>query len=187
MSRSFSTPPGARPLLRAALLCAIGAALASLATTSLASGGKGFTYGWYGHDPVLGVDQVGIAGTGNPFTGDTKCTAKRPVLCVNVDGSSRPPYAVAPGQEFYQGWLEGHHATTAPVAGSALTSAANGDSRCVANFGAGWRMAEFHDPVYYPGMDATHFYYASPWSPSPWPPGGVGHGGHTPIAIKTAP
>ena len=116
-----------------------------------------FTYGNYGHDATLGVDHVGIDGTGNPYTGDTKCTAKRPILCLKVDNSPRPNYAVTPGQEFYQGWTLGHYTTTLPVKGSQIISSADGDNRCATAFGTGWRMAEFHDGGYVPGMDASNF------------------------------
>ena len=70
-----------------------------------ASGGKGLTFGLYGHDPALGVDHVGFDGTGNPYSGDTICKLKRPILCVEVDGSARPPYAVPVETSFIRaGW-----------------------------------------------------------------------------------
>jgi len=143
-----------------------------------ASGGLGFTYGVYSHDSILGVDHVGIDGTGNPYTGDTQCKRKRPILCVNVDGSPRPNYDVADGQEFYQGWAQGHYTTTLPISGSLITSAANGDARCATSFGVGWRMAEFHDGVWVQGMNALN-YGNTLGSLSAWPAGPYNGGGHT--------
>jgi len=168
------------PKMASALaLAALGICLVGIAPSASANNGKGFTFGKYSHDPVLGVDHVGIFGTGNPYTGDTFCTARRPILCLKHDGSARPPYPVAPGNEFYQGWAEGHLATTKPVRGNTLLSAADGDAQCVANFGAGWRMAEFHDGKFMNGMDAGTHYYSTPYSVSPWLTGSTSPGGHT--------
>ncbi len=166
---------------RAAALGATGICIAAVTSPVSAAGGLGLTWGKYLHDATLGVDRVGIFGSGNPYVGDTSCSLKRPVLCVNVDGSPRPNYAIPPASgtpEFYSGWLEGHIATTKPVKGTTLTSAAAGDQQCVASFGAGWRMAEWHDGKYVLGMDATN-YGNTINSLSPWISGGQAHGGHT--------
>ena len=150
------------------------------ANMAMAAGGKGYTTSVYHHDPVLGVDKVGHFSIGNPYVGDTSCSAKRPVLCVKVDGSARPPYPItaATGSAFYNGWVEGHLARTKPVKGTLLTSLAAADSQCSSSFGAGWRMAEFHDGKYIPGMDDSNFYYSAPYSPSPWSSGAAAPGGH---------
>lgn len=93
-----------------------------------------------------------ISGGCNPYQGDTACSTRLPVLCLNVTGTPRPPgLTVLPvtggalPPEYYQGWAEGNDAITAPVAGTSLTSRAAADALCAATFGAGWRMAEFHD------------------------------------------
>jgi hypothetical protein len=159
-----------------------GAALIALVAGSgaQAAGGYGYTWGVYSHDATLGVDHIGNNGTGNPTSGDTKCKIRLPILCVNVDNSPRPNYYVdvANGQEFYQGWAGGHYATTLPVKGNTITSAANGDSRCATSFGAGWRMAEFHDGAYVTGMD-DHNFGNTIGSNSAWPAGPYAHGGWT--------
>ena len=151
-----------------------------LASSSLASGGKGLTFGFYSHDPALGVDNVGIAGTGNPYTGDTLCKLKLPILCVSVDGSARPNYDGSVGNgEFYNGWVEGHLQTTLPVKGKSLTSEATGDKYCAAAFGPGWRMAEFHDGAYTTPMNTTTNWGTPSQNPvSPWQ-AGYPHGGWT--------
>jgi hypothetical protein len=161
------------------------------------AGTKGMTFGLYGHDPVLGVDQLGCSAPGlpnnapcDPYNGDTSCKVKLAVLCVNVDGSSRPPYQVT-NDEFYEGWVEGHYATTLPLSITKLGSAANVDALCAKDFGAGWRWAEFHDGQYVTGMNNTTYYYASPWSSSPWPgssaqPGGWSQWGFGNVQFLTA-
>jgi YVTN family beta-propeller protein len=67
-----------------------------------------------------------------------------PVLCVKPQGSARPAYTPDPSL-FYDGWVGGSLAITAPVLGTTLTSQAVADALCATAFGAGWRMAEFHD------------------------------------------
>lgn len=140
-----------------------------------ASGGYGLTFGLYGHDATLGVDHVGYDGTGNPYTGDTKCSMKRPILCVAVDNSPRPNYSFA-GDAFYQGWVLGHYATTPAIKGSLISSEADGDARCATAFGTGWKMSEWHDGAYVEGMDATHFGNTL-GSLSAWPATPDGYGG----------
>lgn len=87
------------------------------------------------------VDQP-HAGSCNPYAGDTQCAKEQPVLCVHRDGSHAPsgyPFG------FYNGWVEGELASTAPVAGTSLVSRADTDALCRAELGEGWAMAEFHD------------------------------------------
>jgi len=158
-------------------LGALAAVLAVGTSSAFALNGKGLTYGVYTHDPVLGIDRVGLLNTGNPYIGDTACKRKLPILCVNVDGSPRPGYALVPGGNgpFYEGWVEGHLQGTLPTRGP--TSLAAADAQCVISFGAGWRMAEFHDGAFVYGMDATHFCNTAGCT-SAWP-AGSSHGGHS--------
>jgi hypothetical protein len=60
----------------------------------------------------------------NPYQGDTSCRAVLPVLCFKSDGML---------------------AATKPTMGYLLDSEADASARCVKEFGASWRMAEFHD------------------------------------------
>ncbi len=62
----------------------------------------------------------------NPYQGDTSCRTVLPVLCFRPGGS-------------------GELMATEPVMGAILQSQAVASARCEAEFGAGWRMAEFHD------------------------------------------
>lgn len=175
----------ARTICRAAVL----ATLASLAAIAAAAPGerKGMSWAKEGHNPVLGIDAVGCHGGGQscePRVGDTACGTALPVLCLKLDGSARPNYRIHRSggdlpDKFYRGWAGGHIATTAPVAGTALGSAAEADALCATTFGAGWRMAEFHDGRYVLGMgrdrhygSVQHWHSPSPWSNADSEPGG---------------
>ncbi|MBB1077712.1 hypothetical protein HUU62_25240 [Rhodoferax sp. 4810] len=78
----------------------------------------------------------------NPYQGDTTCRTVLPVLCVKPTGAAKPEGVV---DSFYQGWVSGSLAATAPVMGAVLESLEAATARCVAELGPGWRMAEFHD------------------------------------------
>jgi len=69
-----------------------------------------------------------LNGACNPALGDTSCRTALPLLCAR---------STAPGRFML--------ATTAEVPGFALGSRAEADARCVAGFGADWRMAGYHD------------------------------------------
>lgn len=78
----------------------------------------------------------------DPYDGDTACSVALPILCIYVSGAPDPNPECS---SYYNGWSEGHVAITAAVRGTDLISKANADSICQGQFGAGWRMAEFHD------------------------------------------
>lgn len=113
-----------------------------------AVGGNGMTWVKLSHDNTLGIDQVncnsGAPDGCNAYEGETSCKLSRPVLCIKVDHSLRPPYKPS-GSGYYDGWAGGHIATTMPIQGIALSTPKAGDRFCQATFGDGWRMAEFHD------------------------------------------
>ena len=91
------------------------------------------------------------SGSCDAYRGDTACATPLPLLCLNVDGSPRPPGLHAPAvagampDDFYAGWAGGKVASTAPMPGAMLKSRAAADATCKAAFGEGWRLAEFHD------------------------------------------
>ena len=105
------------------------------------SAGKAMTWAKLGHNATIGTDNVGCSNC-NAYTGDTQCTAFLPVLCIKQDNSPKPSSLTT---DFYSGWTGGHIATTHAIQGSTLTSLQVANQFCVDNFGAGWRMAEFHD------------------------------------------
>src|SRR5262245_32801769 len=104
-----------------------------------------------------GYAHVGADGQTNPYTGDTTVDRYQPALCLNVD------YRPAPsgiGFDFYNGWAQGQVRATAAVRGDALAgSAAAGDILCANTFGAGWKLAEFHD-----GRYGSEFEQSGGWS-----------------------
>jgi hypothetical protein len=57
-----------------------------------------------------------------------------------------------------------------PVKGTTLTSEAAGDKICATDFGAGWRMAEWHDGAYVETMDNATWWGTPSMNPAtPWP------------------
>jgi subtilisin family serine protease len=102
--------------------------------------------------PLPGLVRIGADATSNPYNGDTPATTSLPVLCILVDGSAVPS-GITP--TFSAGWSRGRVQMTLPVPGSQLTSQAAADAICTASFGAGWRMAEFHDGRYGPNLQSS--------------------------------
>lgn len=132
----------------------------------------GLTWQKISHDAALGVDLVGTAG-GDPYIGDTACSTALPVLCIHQDGAADPG-VVDTG---YEPWAFGKIALTSSVVGNTLSSQSAGDQLCFAEFGEGYRMAEFHDgwgwnfQAYGNVSDASRFWvaihdtYANCWDP----------------------
>jgi hypothetical protein len=98
----------------------------------------------------VGADQVS-----NVYSGDTDARQELPVLCLKVDGRAVPT-TVTP--DFYNGWARGEVKLTPKMPGSALTSAAVANQVCANEFGAGWRMAEFHDGFADNAAGGWHWY-----------------------------
>ncbi|MFD7583223.1 hypothetical protein [Kitasatospora sp. NPDC059817] len=97
---------------------------------------------WTALEQRAGVVHVGTDGAGNPYLGDTSADTELPVLCLHQDGRPAPTGIPTAG---FHSWAGGEVAATAPTAGSDLTSRDDADGLCEDSFGAGWRMAEFHD------------------------------------------
>ena len=85
-----------------------------------------------------------VPGGCNAYQGDTKCTVSMPILCVDPVGLARPNYTPDPSL-FYDGWVGGYLGLSTPISGTLLTSNAAANNSCAAQYGPGWRMAEFHD------------------------------------------
>jgi hypothetical protein len=103
-----------------------------------------------------GVVLVGNDSQTNAYNGDTPATTALPMLCLLVDNSPVPT-GITPS--FNPGWARGQVRTTSPIRGMELVSRAEADRICAANFGTGWRMAEFHDGRYGPDLS-----YSGGWS-----------------------
>lgn len=106
---------------------------------------EGMTWVRKAIDPITGAVTVGCdSGTCDPYQGDTDCSTELPLLCA-FDLGAPVPVSVSTSQ-YYQ-WSGNVLATTPPVAPATagLTTIADADAACSAEFGPGWRTAEFHD------------------------------------------
>jgi hypothetical protein len=99
-----------------------------------------------------GYVHVGTDAQTNVYAGDTKIDQYLPILCLLVNNQAAPSGI---SFDYYTGWARGAVQATASIRGSALTSQQQADTICAATFGAGWRMAEFHDGRYGAGFSAT--------------------------------
>ena len=119
---------------------------------------KGMTWRKLSHDDALGIDFVRCNADPSLTGGDTSCAVALPILCLKVDGSPRPNYAVAASGStampppYYAGWAEGRIELTDPIPGTDLSSAARANELCAKALGVGYRMAEFHDGLWIDGM-----------------------------------
>lgn len=105
---------------------------------------KGMTWIHPGSNAQTGTVTVGCSGC-DPYQGDTVCTQLQPLLCIYKPSVPFPlPIGVNNSDLYYQ-WSGGVVATTQPVAGNTFANNTAADSYCVAQFGPGWRVAEFHD------------------------------------------
>jgi hypothetical protein len=124
-----------------------------------------------------GYVHVGADAQTDAYAGDTTIDQSLPILCVVVD--DRP----APGGltfDAYNGWVRGGVQATPPIPATVLTSQQQGDEICAEEFGAGWRLAEFHDGRYGPG-----FTQAGGWSF--WAGGSLPTGTRFWVAINDQP
>ena len=94
-----------------------------------------------------GVTYVGSDRQTNPYRGDTNCGTPLPMLCFLRDFSNPPP-ASSRGHDYSNGWAGGKVRATVPVTGAQLNSLGAANQLCAQTFGAGWRMASFHDAAY---------------------------------------
>ncbi|ADV68786.1 hypothetical protein [Deinococcus maricopensis] len=97
---------------------------------------------WRLLDEQNGVVRVGADAATDPYAGDTDADTELPLLCLNPDGRPAPAGLAV---DFYNGWAGGEVRVTPPITGRALTSLNVANQVCATEFGAGWRMAEFHD------------------------------------------
>ncbi|MCP2163952.1 discoidin domain-containing protein [Goodfellowiella coeruleoviolacea] len=143
--------PGARVRPRWALVLSLVALLFATGSPAQAAGSgpaatatrTGMSWAVLGQQG--GYVHVGADARTNAYTGDTSVDQYLHALCLLVDGQAAPG-----GIAFDQnnGWARGRVRVTAPVRGDALTSQQQGDALCATSFGAGWRLAEFHDGRY---------------------------------------
>jgi hypothetical protein len=101
---------------------------------------KGMT--WVVHRQFNGLVQVGADRSSNPFVGDRDCTQQHRVLCIKVDGYA-PPYG-SNGVNFSVGWSGGIVRGTPAISGNDINTREKANAFCQQNFGAAYRMADFH-------------------------------------------
>ena len=115
---------------------------------------KGMTWIHAISNAQAGTITVGCGTTGpgpcGPRYGDTPCAQLRPLLCIYKPTPSFPVPSGVTNTDQYNRWSGGVIATTSPVAGAMFahissTPGTDANSYCAAQFGSGWRVAEFHD------------------------------------------
>ena len=109
------------------------------------SKGMGLTWKLVATNSPTGTISVGCANGCNAYQGDTPCTTALPLLCIKKTGTGFPlprPASVSPANQYNQ-WSGGVVGTTSATVPP--TTLAGADALCVKEFGAGWRVAEFHD------------------------------------------
>jgi hypothetical protein len=116
---------------------------------------KGMTWFHMASDTQYGTITVGCGASGtdrcDPAKGDTVCSQQLPVLCIyKPNPAFQKPVGLKIPNEYME-WSGGVVATTPPVAGDTFKdkdiTAVN--AYCQAQFGKGWRAAEFHDGRYW--------------------------------------
>jgi hypothetical protein len=114
---------------------------------------KGMTWFHTASNVTYGTITVGCGPSGpdrcDPAHGDTLCTQQLPVLCIYKPKPAFPLPVGLPVPNEYNRWSGGVVATTQPVAGNTFANSAAVTAFCTAVFGAGWRVAEFHDGLYW--------------------------------------
>ncbi len=116
-----------------------------LAPREALAAGKGLTWRLAATNPTTGTIRVGCANGCDAYQGDTLCTEALPILCIKKAGTGFPlarPASVIEGS-VYNIWSGGIVGTTRALVPPSKLGAA--DALCVGEFGAGWRVAEFHD------------------------------------------
>lgn len=108
-------------------------------------GGMGMTWSLRLTNQTTGTVLVGCGNTCNAYQGDVDCTTSLPILCILKAGPGFPlplPASVN-NNDIYDQWAGGIVGTTKATVPPATLAGAN--ELCAAEFGANWRVAEFHD------------------------------------------
>lgn len=109
---------------------------------------NGMTWKKLSENAITGTVTVGCGEAGDrcdPYVGDQACTTALPVLCFKADSTLTMPISGNVPSKYYK-WANGLVATTTAVSPAAEFWNARSDAEayCVAEFGAGWDVASFH-------------------------------------------
>jgi hypothetical protein len=122
---------------------------ANIPVTAPAIGRKGMTWQLDSTNPTTRTIDVGCGVGNNPpcnaYEGDTACTERLPILCIQKEGAGFPlplPAGVNDTDRYHR-WSGGVVRTTEATVPPTTRAAAH--ALCVKQFGPGWRVAEFHD------------------------------------------
>ncbi|MFK3979516.1 S8 family peptidase [Micromonospora sp. NPDC050397] len=107
---------------------------------------------WVGHD-----------GQSDAYQGDTPASTTLPALCIRPRPMAEAPVPTGVVPDQHAGWSFASVALSTPVPGTRLLSPHVANLVCQYQFGAGWRMAEFHD-----GRHPVSRFGQVGWLPSGW-------------------
>lgn len=102
------------------------------------------------------TDLAGSPTSCGPSYGDTYCYRRLPVLCIRKLDLNRPSYSFT-GSASSNGWSEGIVKITPPVPGCRFKYQYQVNNYCRKLFGCGFRIADYHDGRYMPGMNGTTY------------------------------
>ena len=109
----------------------------------------------------------------NPANGDTDCTIKLPILCINnAKTIDRPFYEFYPDYttydnpdaSYYEGWVGGTFLLTDPVPGTTITSFQAGDNLCKTYYGKNSKFAASNDAYYMSYMNGQVLLIEKNWN-----------------------
>jgi len=135
---------------------------------------QGMTWTHTASNVPTGTITVGCGGC-DPYNGDTLCTTPLPLLCIYKPQPPQVPFPLPVGLSngLYNQWSGGIVEATQPVPGNQFQHISanptnqnpppDANSYCAAQFGIGWRVAEFHDGwgwnfQAYGGVPSTRFW-----------------------------
>jgi hypothetical protein len=110
-------------------------------SASASASARGLTWRQISRNPATGTILVGCGVECDSYNGDTPCTAALPLLCIKKAGAGFP-LPIPAGESRYN-WSGGVVGTTRATVPPKTLAGAN--ALCAKEFGAAWRVAEFHD------------------------------------------
>jgi hypothetical protein len=110
-------------------------------SASASASEKGLTWRQISKNPATGTILVGCGLECDSHNGDTACTEALPLLCIKRAGAGFPlPVPAGVSRHLWSGGVVGTTRATVPP-----KTLAGATALCAKEFGAAWRVAEFHD------------------------------------------